>query len=108
MTLSNGAAAVADTLLTLAGVREELEQLLSVGRHRLEARRGVLPLGHGALRRAVADAMLVAVHPWDIDGAARAGMRTAWLDRRGTAYPAYFTAPELTATSLTQLADLIG
>lgn len=39
------------------------------------------------------DAMLVAVHPWDVDGAARAGMRTAWLDRRGTAYPSYFTAP---------------
>jgi len=109
VTLTNGAASVADSLLTRAGVRDELEELLSVedapawkpaeASYRWAAERcGVNP----------GDAMLVAVHPWDIDGAARAGMRTAWLDRRGTAYPSYFIAPELTATSLTHLADLLG
>jgi len=109
VTLSNGAASVADSLLTRAGVRDELEELLSVedapawkpaeASYRWAADRcGVSP----------GDAMLVAVHPWDINGAARAGMRTAWLDRRGTAYPSYFTAPELTATTLTHLADLLG
>jgi len=109
VTLSNGAASVADSLLTRAGVRDELEELLSVedasawkpaeASYRWAAERCGVSLG---------DAMLVAVHPWDVDGAARAGMRTAWLDRRGTAYPSYFTAPELTATSLTHLADLLG
>ena len=109
VTLTNGAASVADSLLTRAGVRDELEELLSVedapawkpaeASYLWAAERcGVNP----------GDAMLVAVHPWDIDGAARAGMRTAWLDRRGTAYPSYFIAPELTATSLTHLADLLG
>ncbi len=33
------------------------------------------------------DAMLVAVHPWDIDGAARAGLATAWINRNGGVYP---------------------
>jgi 2-haloacid dehalogenase len=48
--------------------------------------------------------MLVAVHPWDVDGAARAGLATAWVDRDGAPYPAYFTAPDLTVGSLTELA----
>ena len=51
------------------------------------------------------DAMLVAVHPWDIDGAARAGLATAWIDRTGAPYPEYFTAPDLAACSLVELAD---
>ena len=108
VTLSNGATAVADSLLTRAGVREELEQLLSV--EDATAWKPAEASYRWAVQRcgvALGDAMLVAVHPWDIDGAARAGMRTAWLDRRGATYPAYFTAPELTATSLTDLADLL-
>jgi 2-haloacid dehalogenase len=51
------------------------------------------------------DAMLVAVHPWDIDGARRAGLSTAWIDRTGRHYPSYFEAPDLRAASLTDLAD---
>ena len=53
--------------------------------------------------------MLVAVHPWDIDGAARAGLRTGWVDRSGRdAYPTHLRAPELRAPSLAELAgDLL-
>lgn len=109
LTLSNGATSVADALLSGAGVRGEMEELLSVEdagawkpaevAYRWAAERcGV------ALERV----LLVAVHPWDIDGASRAGARTAWIDRRGTAYPPYFTAPDLTATSLVHLADLLA
>jgi 2-haloacid dehalogenase len=48
--------------------------------------------------------LLVAVHPWDIDGAARAGLSTAWIDRSGAPYPESFTSPTLRAGSLTDLA----
>jgi len=48
--------------------------------------------------------MLVAVHPWDIDGAARAGLGTAWINRTGGRYPAYFAAPDLSVASLPELA----
>jgi 2-haloacid dehalogenase len=48
--------------------------------------------------------MLVAVHPWDIDGAARAGLHTGWLNRDGSRYPSYFTAPDVVATDLVELA----
>ena len=49
--------------------------------------------------------MLVAVHPWDIDGAARAGLGTAWITRDGAPYPGYFRSPDVTAASLAELAD---
>jgi FMN phosphatase YigB (HAD superfamily) len=43
--------------------------------------------------------------PWDIGGAARAGMNTAWINRTGAPYPAYFAPPHHTVTVLTDLAD---
>ncbi|MDQ3095365.1 MAG: hypothetical protein M3Q82_05330 [Actinomycetota bacterium] len=54
------------------------------------------------------DAMLVAVHPWDIDGAARAGLATAWINRAGGPYPEYFRAPDLRPRSLAELADQLS
>lgn len=52
--------------------------------------------------------MLVAVHPWDIDGASRAGLATAWVNRAAGPCPEYFGAPDLRAVSLTDLADQLG
>lgn len=108
-TLSNGSAEVAEKLLEGAGVRHLLERLLSVedaGTWKPSARsyeHALTVCGVDA-----GDAMLVAVHPWDIDGAARAGLRTAWVDRSGGRYPSYFTPPELTVTSLVELSALFG
>ena len=48
--------------------------------------------------------MLVAVHPWDIDGAHRIGMRTAWINRTHGMYPKHFTSPDLEVTDITELA----
>ncbi|KRF04032.1 hypothetical protein ASH00_15380 [Arthrobacter sp. Soil782] len=52
-------------------------------------------------------AELVAVHPWDIHGAHRAGLRTAWINRTGTSYPEYFATPDLEVGSLLDLAGAI-
>jgi 2-haloacid dehalogenase len=52
--------------------------------------------------------MLVAVHPWDIDGATRAGLATARINRGGSHYPDYFKAPDLTVGSLTALAAALS
>ena len=49
------------------------------------------------------DLVLTAVHPWDIDGAARAGLRTAYVDRTGAPYPAYCRRPDHTVTDLADL-----
>jgi 2-haloacid dehalogenase len=48
--------------------------------------------------------LMVAVHPWDLHGAARAGMATAWIDRTGAPYPDVFVPPTLTAVDLPGLA----
>lgn len=105
VTLSNGSTQVAQTLLDRAGVRPLFEQLLSV------EQAGVWKPANRAYAYALSacgvdaqDAMLVAVHPWDTDGAARAGLRAAWVNRAGGAYPTYFTEPELSLSSLTELA----
>ena len=108
VTLSNGSAGVADRLLTGTGLRDQFERLLSV--EEAGAWKPAADSYAYALREcgvAPVDAMLVAVHPWDVDGAARAGLATAWINRSGGSYPSYFTAPDLTVTSLEDLADAL-
>ncbi len=109
VTLSNGSAAVAEGLLGRAGLLEEFEALLSV------ADGPAWKPAAGAYERALeacdvpaGEAMLVAVHPWDIDGAARAGLRTGWLRRGAAGYPAYFLRPEVEADDLEALAATLG
>ena len=109
VTLSNGAASVAQRLFERAGIGQHFERLLSVedagiwkpapGAYAYAAQQcGVEPI----------DMMLVAVHPWDIDGAHRAGLGTAWINRFGAIYPGYFTPPTIEATSVLHLAQLLG
>lgn len=105
VTLTNGSTEVGERLLAKAGIRAQFEQLISVDSA------GVWKPAPGSYHHAarVCDVplermLLVAVHPWDIDGAARAGMRTAWINRAGTPYPDHFTAPEITVSALTELA----
>jgi 2-haloacid dehalogenase len=105
LTLSNGAAEVADGLLTRAGIRAEFELLLSVEYvgHWKPTRDAYL-FAAQACRLPPGALTLVAVHPWDIDGAARAGLRTAWLNRTGGTYPPHFTPPQRTVTTVAELA----
>ncbi len=105
VTLSNGAARVAESLLERAGLRDLVERCLSVsdaGRWKPAAEAYAYAVRCCDVEPV--DAVLVAVHPWDIDGAARAGMRTGWLARAGGAYPPFFRAPELSARDLPALA----
>ena len=48
--------------------------------------------------------LLVAVHPWDIHGAARAGLQTCWMSRGGGPYPSHFHRADYTISRLTELA----
>lgn len=108
VTLSNGATSVADGLFERAGIRGHFARLLSV------ADAPVWKPGNSAyqyaameLGRQTQEMLLVAVHPWDIHGAHRAGLRTAWINRTGTSYPEYFDAPDLELVSLLDLAGAI-
>ena len=104
-TLSNGAAQVAAGLLGRAGVRDQFEALLSVeDAGAWKPARAAYLYAADRLRVRPAEATLVAVHPWDIDGAARAGLRTAWINRSGVDYPAHLTSPERTVRTVGELA----
>ncbi|USX45716.1 haloacid dehalogenase type II [Dietzia kunjamensis] len=105
VTLNNGSTQVAEKLLTSAGVRHNFDKLLSVDS--VSAWKPAAPAYEFALEQcavAPSDAMLVAVHPWDIDGAHRFGMATAWINRTNGTYPAHFASPDLEVTDITELA----
>lgn len=105
VTLSNGATAVAEKLLGDHGLREHLEHVLSVedagawkpARRAYEYAARVCGTEPGEL-------MMVAIHPWDLHGAAEAGFMTAWINRNGVPYPPFFHPPTVTATGLVDLA----
>ncbi|MEO7234085.1 MAG: haloacid dehalogenase type II [Lapillicoccus sp.] len=106
VTFSNGSTSVAEALVDRAGIRGHFEALLSVEDAPLW-KPAAAAYAYALERCAVTptDAMLVAVHPWDIDGAARAGLATAWINRSGGPYPNHFVTPDLSVGSLTALAD---
>ena len=103
-TLTNGAAAIPRTLLERAGVDDVMEQFLSSTTPASGSR---IPDAYAYAVRTMgvepADAMLIAAHPWDIDGASRAGLRTAYVDRKGTPYPGHFDRADIEVDSLVAL-----
>ncbi len=109
VTLSNGAAAVAERLLTQAGLRDQFEHVLSVEDAGIwkPARRAY----HYAAQVcgvAPGELLMVAVHPWDLHGAAEAGLRTAWVNRDGRPYPRTFRAPDHVLAGCGELVGVLG
>lgn len=105
VTLTNGATQVAEQLLTSAGLAGLFERFLSVEDAGVWKPAGAAyEYAATACGAPVDRLLLVASHPWDIDGAARAGMRTAWINRARSPYPTYFAQPELTASGIADLA----
>jgi 2-haloacid dehalogenase len=109
VTLTNGATAISDRMLDAAGVLPLLEHRLSV-----DVPKKWKP--HPDAYRYAADVCgvppaamaLVAVHPWDVDGAERAGLTGIWVDRRKTPYPTAFLPPDVQVPDLEALADALS
>jgi 2-haloacid dehalogenase len=109
VTLSNGSASVAKGLFQRGGVDGDFERLLSV--ENAPAWKPARSAYEYALHECdvtADEALLVAVHPWDIHGAKAAGLGAGWIDRSGATYPTTLRAPDLVATSLPDLADQLG
>jgi 2-haloacid dehalogenase len=99
--LTNGSAPLARRILGAAGVVDLFANVLSVDvvghwKPRPE------PYWYAAEVAGVAPAQvaLVAVHPWDLHGAASAGLTTGWVNRDARHYPAVFRAPLVQSTDL--------
>lgn len=72
---------IAGKLFSDAGIRDESESLLSVeDAPAWKPARGSYQNAAASTGTDPGSMLLVAVHPWDIHGAARAGLRTAWLN----------------------------
>lgn len=107
-TLTNGAAAMTDELLVRTGLREQFEAVLDVSEPRAwKPAAAAYRYATQTLGVDPAETLLVAVHPWDIDGARRAGLAAAWLRRGVSEYPAVMTEPSLIAADLRDLAYLL-
>ncbi len=109
VTMTNGRSALTERLLTRAGLLHCFEAHLDVGgpqcwkpapaayRYAVE-QTGVRP----------DQALVVAVHPWDIDGAQRAGLGGAWLRRGAAGYPDVMLSPTYSAEDLRELAAALA
>jgi 2-haloacid dehalogenase len=106
VTLTVGGAAITRGFLEREGLTDLVDRIYDA-----EAVGGWKPTA-GAYRHvltqhgvAAADAALVAVHPWDVMGAQRAGLVGAWLDRSGARWPPAYPAPTVTARTLPSLVE---
>lgn len=105
VTLTNGSVSLTERLLERADLADLVERRFSV-----DAIRRWKPAAEPylyAVREcgvAASEAVLVAAHPWDVDGAMRAGLRGGWLNRTRSPYPGVFTPPDTTGASLPELA----
>ncbi|WP_336852543.1 haloacid dehalogenase type II [Sinomonas albida] len=108
VTLTNGATAVAERLFEGAGIRDCFEALLSVeDAPAWKPAASAYRYAADACGVSAEDMLLIAVHPWDIHGAARAGLQTAWVERGGAAYPSYFEVPDITAAGVDGVATAL-
>lgn len=107
-TLTVGAPAMTEPMFRRAGVHGVFERFLGadvVGHWKPAPQ----PYHYAAAQAGVAPEQmaLVAVHPWDIHGAQRAGLTGVWINRGGAAYPPYLPEPDITISDLGELAQLL-
>lgn len=106
--LTNSGAHAGTATLEAAGLADRFEQILGV-----DAVRRFKPhpdVYHHALRSLsvdAPDALLAAAHAWDVWGAKRAGLRTAWIDAHERAFPVVAPEPDVRAGDLLQAARRI-
>ena len=102
---TNGALSSAQGLLERAGLADLVERCLSAedaGRWKPHPRSYAYALGQCGVEPG--QAALVAVHPWDVDGARRSGLVTGWVDRGDTPYPDVFLPADVSGADLPAVA----
>ncbi|MFC9284487.1 haloacid dehalogenase type II [Streptomyces collinus] len=105
LTLTNGSAATTRAVLDRAGLTDRFEAHLDVAAAgRWKPAREAYAHALDTAGVSPEQALLVSVHPWDTDGAARAGLTTAWLRRTPEPYPRTAHPPDWSATGMTDLA----
>jgi 2-haloacid dehalogenase len=107
--LSNGTAGAMEALIAhnqLDGVFDHVLVADSVGR--FKPAREVYALATEAFEADAGRVMLVSGHEWDVAGAQRAGLRTAWIARGEKYAPCLGAQPDVDAEDLRELADRLS
>jgi 2-haloacid dehalogenase len=108
VTLTNGSAALTERLLARAGLRDRFELVLDVEPVR-RWKPAPEPYLYAVDKAGVqpGQAAMVAVHPWDVEGARRAGLTGAFLSRGGHSFPGFLAPPALRGSTLPELASAL-
>ncbi|HJP98289.1 MAG TPA: haloacid dehalogenase type II, partial [Rhodanobacteraceae bacterium] len=107
LTLSNGSAEGTRTLLRRARLGSLVERVITIEEVQHWKPRRTVYL-HAAKTQGVEsqDMVLVSAHPWDIHGAAHAGMRTAFV-ARGWPFPSAMLQPDFRSDTLADVATAL-
>lgn len=103
--LTNSSAALAEKQLSSAGLARLFTRILSV--EQVQVYKPDLKVYHWAMQemdQPASQCMMVAAHGWDVGGAKRAGMKTAFVTRKGQALYPLAPAPDLIVSDIGALA----
>lgn len=104
--LTNGSAANTEALMRTHQLIEFFEAIVSVDEAGVWKPRPE-PYEHVVARVQLEPerVAMVAVHAWDLHGAARAGLTTGWASRLESTWSAVFTPPEVVGADLVEVID---
>lgn len=106
--LTNSGAEAGERTLRAARLLDRFEQVLGVDAvGTFKPHRSVYRYALEEARTAPADAILVATHFWDLAGAARLGIGTAWVTHGVRGWPNVFPPPDHRAANLPELAEVL-
>lgn len=108
-TLTNSGEGAQRSTLERVGLSEYFDDMIGVqaiGAYKPDPR----TFAHGLTRMNAdaGDALMVACHPWDLIGARAVGMRTAYVQRPGTAWYPVADAPDYHVHTLEELAEALA
>jgi 2-haloacid dehalogenase len=107
--LSNGTARGVEALVAHNGLEGVFQhQLVADSVGRFKPAREVYALATAAFRAPADRVMLVSAHEWDVAGAARAGLSTAWIARGERFAPTLGEVPDVEADDMPGLAAQIA
>ena len=106
--LTNSSAALAEEQLDATALRPFFSRVLSVEQpQRYKPDLRVYQWAMSEMGQPAAQSLMVAAHGWDVGGAKRAGMHTAFIARKGQALYPLAPVPDYVVSDLRQLATLI-
>lgn len=106
--LTNSSAALAEKQLSSAGLAPLFTRILSV--EQVQVYKPDLRVYQWAMKemgKPVSECMMVAAHDWDVGGAKRADMKTAFITRKGQVLYPLAPAPDLVVSDIGALATKI-